>query len=530
MLKLPLNFVIVQLILCAGWGVSALAAERLPPRTGISAATYPVKGLTETLQFTDPQFAQQLIEELQAANVPLNTPQAAPQVQAVLDRHALFAVAISPESRVKVDLGAADHNLIRSAWRTYLIKVVNDALLTAPLAAESKHFAALDGSSTDPDRWLSFRLVDDRDAGAQLGGRRIEYRVVRVATDELGKRAAVVAMNVGEGTQDIGFRNDVLALFTSSTAAKETTPPITVAEQREPPLEARPPSSEEDLQQWLHNMVGQHRYSIADVCRATGLAESAAQPVIDRVTASHDQVHHTADEPLHVAPFPGGRHPRIGFLDGAIFPQRETKISIFCPWDTRSYVVVDVPEAIFSNLGLMYLAHTHVPTLWDRQGVKLAKQEWRQESDGRLTIERKLPNQVSFGAEVSPSKDLVQMELWLKNGTPQTLTDLRVQSCVMLREAAGFTTQTNRNKVFQGPYAAVRNEAGDRWIITAWTRPHHVWGNAECPCLHSDPQFDDCPPGEMQRLRGFVSFYSGTDLEQELQRLTALGWDRPTDR
>ena len=42
-------------------------------------------------------------------------------------------------------------------------------------------------------------------------------------------------------------------------------------------------------------------------------------------------------------------------------PQRETKVSIFTPWDDASYVVADVPEAIWSNLGLTYLAHTHVP-------------------------------------------------------------------------------------------------------------------------------------------------------------------------
>ena len=33
-----------------------------------------------------------------------------------------------------------------------------------------------------------------------------------------------------------------------------------------------------------------------------------------------------ANAPLLVLPYPGGRHPRIGFLDGAIRPQRETKV------------------------------------------------------------------------------------------------------------------------------------------------------------------------------------------------------------
>ena len=28
---------------------------------------------------------------------------------------------------------------------------------------------------------------------------------------------------------------------------------------------------------------------------------------------------------------------------------------------------MDLPEAIFSNLGLIFLAHTHVPTIWNEQ-------------------------------------------------------------------------------------------------------------------------------------------------------------------
>ena len=68
-------------------------------------------------------------------------------------------------------------------------------------------------------------------------------------------------------------------------------------------------------------------------------------------------------------PYPGGRHPRIGFLEGAIDPQRETKLSVFTPWHDSSYVVADVPEAIWSNLGLTYLAHTHIPTIWTAQKI-----------------------------------------------------------------------------------------------------------------------------------------------------------------
>ena len=221
-------------------------------------------------------------------------------------------------------------------------------------------------------------------------------------------------------------------------------------------------------------------------------------------------------------PYPGGRHPRIGFLDGAIDPQRETKVSVFPPWDAASYVVVDVPEAIFSNLGLTYLAHTHIPTLWSKQGVTLPPIEWKRNADGSLEIERVLPNRIVFGASVKPATNAVVMELWLRNGTDRLLTGLRVQNCVMLKAAAGFNTQTNANKIFATPFVACSSPDRKRWIITAWELCQRAWANPPVPCLHSDPQFPDCPPGETRRVRGWLSFYEGSDVETEFNRIASL--------
>ncbi len=223
-------------------------------------------------------------------------------------------------------------------------------------------------------------------------------------------------------------------------------------------------------------------------------------------------------------PYPGGRHPRIGFLEGAIDPQRETKISVFTPWDADSYVVADIPEAIWSNLGLTYLAHTHVPTIWSQQAVKLEPLEWARRADGSLELERRLPNGIRFGTKVVPGCDAVRMEMWLANGTNQTLSDLRVQNCVMLKAATGFAEQTLDNKIFAPPFAVCRSAEGKRFIISAWQPCHRAWSNVKCPCLHSDPKFPDCSPGATQRLRGWLSFYEGDDLPGELKRIEQVGW------
>jgi hypothetical protein len=101
----------------------------------------------------------------------------------------------------------------------------------------------------------------------------------------------------------------------------------------------------------------------------------------------------------------------------------------------------------------------------------------------------------------------------------------------MTKIAAGFEQQTSDNKVFANPYAACRSGDGKRWIITAWENCHNPWGNEKCPCFHSDPKFPDLEPGQTYLLRGWLSFYEGTDIEKEFKRIEATGWrKRPENK
>ena len=128
-----------------------------------------------------------------------------------------------------------------------------------------------------------------------------------------------------------------------------------------------------DERRWLSNMVVHHGFSAEEIRDATGVTIEKAKEWARQYAGEPKK--RGDKEPLKVLPYPGGRHPRIGFLEGAIDPQRETKLSIFTPWDERSYVVADVPEAIWSNLGLTYLAHKHIDTIWTKQGIELPKLE-----------------------------------------------------------------------------------------------------------------------------------------------------------
>lgn len=282
----------------------------------------------------------------------------------------------------------------------------------------------------------------------------------------------------------------------------------------------RPVRDDVTLRSWLENMVWYHRFSSAEIGAVTGLNDDELRKALARFDIRQDnKPKRPLGAPLLVLPYPGGRHPRIGFLEGAVNPQRETKLSVFTPWDDLSYVVIDVPEAVWSNLGLTYLAHTHIDTIWTRDKISLPQLEWNRGSNGHFEITRTLPNGIAFGVEANPTMTEVRLRMWLRNGTESSLSDLRIQMCAMLKGATGFADQSNTNKLFKSPFAACRSSDGRRWIIHAWRPVHRVWGNAPCPCLHSDPKIPDCPPGETREAKGWLSFYEGDDLTAELDRI-----------
>ena len=69
----------------------------------------------------------------------------------------------------------------------------------------------------------------------------------------------------------------------------------------------------------------------------------------------------------------------------------------------------------------------------------------------------------------------------------------------------------------RGPLIAIRGNQADRWVITGWEPNQRAWANPPVPCIHSDPIFPDCDPGETVRVRGAIWFYEGSDIEKAMQ-------------
>ena len=123
---------------------------------------------------------------------------------------------INPEMRVKVARGAARPALAQHGWRSFLVKVDNEAGTTAALPGDERSRAPRRGSSApagDAHRWLDLRMRDDPPLSPGLSGLELEYRIVQIYSHDAGRREASLAFDVGQGTQDLGFRNEVPILF-----------------------------------------------------------------------------------------------------------------------------------------------------------------------------------------------------------------------------------------------------------------------------------------------------------------------------
>jgi len=153
------------------------------------------------------------------------------QIQAALDKYALAIVRINPESRVSVDQGPARPELVESGTRLFLVKVLNEANVTAPLRVESPNkgdvFIRSNGSPAPAaaltardvrERWASISIYDKRPMTPRLSGLAVEYVILEIFSRDRGQRSAQLAFNVGQGTQDVGYRNDISILFTALPA------------------------------------------------------------------------------------------------------------------------------------------------------------------------------------------------------------------------------------------------------------------------------------------------------------------------
>jgi hypothetical protein len=191
--------------------------------------------LQEALSFSGNSLSTTDAQRLKVlSNKPL-TDETVKGVQAILDPYCLNVVTINPEGRVKVDRGAAKAVLVQGGWTSFLVKVHNEAGITAKLEAESPNGAKpyhspSFGSRVEKkheltagqvaNRFLEIQIYANRPLQPNLSGLKLEYAVVQIYSKEAGQREAEIGYHVGQGSQDIGFRNTTHILFEVKPAVK----------------------------------------------------------------------------------------------------------------------------------------------------------------------------------------------------------------------------------------------------------------------------------------------------------------------
>jgi hypothetical protein len=141
-----------------------------------------------------------------------------------LDAQCLAVVHINPESRVSVTQGPVRPILVQGDWRLFLIRVTNDAGISAELRVTSPNASTTADKSPAGmrDRWLRERVYYGRGGGGPfngppfrpaLSGLAVEYRVIELFSRDAGRREATLSFDVGQGTQDLAFRSAINILF-----------------------------------------------------------------------------------------------------------------------------------------------------------------------------------------------------------------------------------------------------------------------------------------------------------------------------
>ncbi len=212
-------------------------AEPLPVVTGVDLQPLvaQVKRVAQALEFVGSPLDKNQQAALDKALAITDAAEASKQIQAVLDPLCLAGVNINPESRVKGAAGEAPAKLLQQGRRIFLVKVHNQGGVTAPLRVSSPNAAPLVKRSTgsaDPkitvhpnevgDRWLDVAMIDGQPLNKNLSGLPLEYRLIELYSRDVGRREAKLMFDVGQGTQDLGFRNEINVLFNCEPAVEVT--------------------------------------------------------------------------------------------------------------------------------------------------------------------------------------------------------------------------------------------------------------------------------------------------------------------
>jgi len=162
-------------------------------------------------------------------------------IQTILDPYCLAMVEINPEARVKVIRGPAEARIVQAGWTSFIVKVHNAGNVHASLQADSPNallpfssrwlWSPTQGNFADTarqprsaaetvSRFLELSFYKKPPLLPNLSGLSLEYMILQIYCKDAGKREAELGFNIGQGSQDLGFRNTIPVLFEARPAKK----------------------------------------------------------------------------------------------------------------------------------------------------------------------------------------------------------------------------------------------------------------------------------------------------------------------
>ena len=235
---MPLRLRIALLVFAAAFTQDAMSQNmEQTPKVALQPMAQHIRQVQEALSFLGQPLpaadAERINVAIGAAFGRADEAAAVSELERVLDQYALAIVTINAESRVKVEVGPAKAELEQEGTRLFLVKVINGAGVTAKLQVQSENSGAVytrSDSSAEPamkltpeeekQRWADISFYDKNPMSERLSGLGLEYRILSIYSRDAGERSAKLSFNVGQGTQDIGFRNEATVLFKILPASK----------------------------------------------------------------------------------------------------------------------------------------------------------------------------------------------------------------------------------------------------------------------------------------------------------------------
>ena len=254
------------------------------------------------------------------------------------------------------------------------------------------------------------------------------------------------------------------------------------------------------------------------------------------LSAAIDQVLARNDAPPHLAVVP------------ADFEGKPTaSVQIQFPWDVGGVSNLMLPENLFSGDETLFTGQNWVEV--DAKYPQEEQPEMKEVVPARLVRYRHpLGEEYVLSGQAEVRDGGIDVELTVENLTDEPLEGLRAQVCFGCQQAADFAsedlarvhvpvkgkmrpvTEVKRVGSWDGlkrylpvkgagptggltaaaiPFIGLENSDGTRSVGITWQGATQLSTNGELTCIHADPTFPDCPPGESVTAKGRIFFTKG---------------------